>query len=39
MGQSHSYEEFMPERDIPDSFDGLEQSRIDWEKKLDFYFY
>lgn len=38
MGQSHSYEEFMPEKDIPNSFDGLEQSRIEWEKKIGFLF-
>lgn len=36
MGQTESYEEFMPERDISNSFDGLEQSRIEWEKKIGF---
>lgn len=36
MCYSHSYEEFMPEKDISNSFDGLEQSRIEWEKKIKF---
>lgn len=33
MVQTQSNIEFMSERDISDSFEGLEQSRIEWEKK------
>lgn len=37
MGQTHSYEEFMPEKVISDSFDGLDPERIEWEKKIGFF--
>ncbi len=36
MGQTYSYEEYMPEKDIPNTFDGLEPERVEWEKKIGF---
>lgn len=36
MGTTHSYEEFMPEKVISNSFDGLEPERVEWEKKIGF---
>ena len=36
MGQEFSYDEYMGELDIPDSLDGLDESRILFEKKMKF---
>jgi hypothetical protein len=36
MGQTYSYKEYMDTNDIPNSFDGLDEERIEFEKKIKF---
>ena len=36
MGQTESYAEFMPKKDVPDNWEGLDEHRIMFEKKLSF---
>jgi hypothetical protein len=36
MGLTQSYTEFMPKQDIPNSWDGLDEHRVMFEKKIGF---